>query len=104
MEKTTHHIEELSTNVSTLTNRMNDIDVNFRKAQECTVATLRNSITRIYYEYSPRRRIPMYELSNVMMMYELYKESSGNSYVSKLVKDMNEWEVITGTDYIAGTL
>lgn len=56
--------------------------------EEALKCLLRSAITSKYYVYSELGAIPIYEKENVMYMAEQYKTMGGNSYIEKLVKEI----------------
>ena len=62
-------------------------DTNQEEALKCL---LRSNITSKYYVYSELKEIPLYEKENINYMYEQYKSMNGNSYVSRLVEEINK--------------
>lgn len=54
---------------------------------------LRNSVTRIYYIYLPKKQIPAHEYKNMIFLSEAYANLGGNSYVTTIVENMKDWEV-----------
>jgi hypothetical protein len=63
--------------------------------KEVDKCVLRDLITGIYYQYASAKAIPMYQLENVMALYELYVKRGGNSYVQHLFCQMTEeWTVL----------
>ena len=50
---------------------------------------------RIQYHNRERERIRQYEFENFILMYEAYKALKGNSFIDKIYKEVQSWEVIT---------
>lgn len=50
---------------------------------------------RIYYHNREKRIIRQYEYENFVYLYEAYKALKGNSFIDKIYKEVQEWEVIT---------
>ncbi len=63
-----------------------------RKGQLCQ---LRSEMLRIYYHNKDREKIRQYEYENFVMLYEAYKALKGNSFIDKIYKELQTWEVIT---------
>ena len=55
---------------------------------------LRNDMLQIYYRYEEAEQIPQYQYENFVAMYEAYKALKGNSFIDKIYKDIQEWEVV----------
>jgi len=62
-----------------------------REALQCT---LRNDIVSIYYKYLPEKKIPSYQMENLAALYSRYKVLTDNTFVKKIYKEMENWEVI----------
>ena len=56
---------------------------------------LRHDMLQIYYRYEEKEEIPQYQYENFARMYEAYKALKGNSFVDKIYKDIQEWEVVS---------
>lgn len=55
---------------------------------------LRNDILSIYLEHKETKTISLYEKEVVMMSYALYKKLKGNSFVDKIIEEVNTWKTI----------
>lgn len=62
-------------------------DTNQEEALKCL---LRSNITSKYYVYNEIGSIPVYEKENIDYMFEIYKSMGGNSYVERIVKEIND--------------
>lgn len=56
---------------------------------------LRSEMLRIYYNHREQGKIRQYEYENFVYLYEAYKEIKGNSFIDKIYKELQEWEVIS---------
>lgn len=56
---------------------------------------LRSDMLSIYYHNREKRIIRQYEYENFLMLYEAYKALKGNSFIDKIRKEVDEWEVVT---------
>lgn len=56
---------------------------------------LRSDMLSIYYHNREKRTIRQYEYENFLMLYEAYKALKGNSFIDKIRKEVDEWEVVT---------
>ena len=56
---------------------------------------LRDAMLRIYYNNQACRKIRQYEYENFVMLYDAYKALKGNSFIDKIYKEVQTWEVIT---------
>ena len=62
--------------------------------QEALKCLLRSSITSKYYVYNELGSIPLYEKENINYMNEQYTRMGGNSYVTKIVEEINRLSII----------
>ena len=56
---------------------------------------LRSDMLSIYYHNRGRRVIRQYEYENFLLLYGAYKALKGNSFIDKIRKEVDEWEVVT---------
>ncbi|MBQ3183497.1 MAG: hypothetical protein IJB57_07490 [Clostridia bacterium] len=63
-----------------------------RKGQLCQ---LRSEMLRIYYHNRGSEEIRQYEYENFVLLYEAYKTLRGNSFIDKIYKEVQEWDVVT---------
>lgn len=69
--------------------------VSMRKIADGTKCQLRSEMLRIYYHNRERGIIRQYEYENFVMLYEAYKAIKGNSFIDKIYKEVQTWEVIS---------
>ena len=69
--------------------------VSIRKIASGTKCQLRSEMLRIYYHNREKETIRQYEYENFVMLYEAYKALKGNSFIDKIYKEVQTWEVIT---------
>lgn len=69
--------------------------LNMRKIATGTKCQLRSEMLRIYYHNREREKIRQYEYENFVMLYEAYKALKGNSFIDKIYKEVQSWEVIS---------
>ena len=62
-----------------------------REGQRCL---LRSEILRIYYRNVKEKRLQEYEYRNLIQCYEAYRALKGNSFVTHLYEEMQDWEII----------
>jgi hypothetical protein len=55
---------------------------------------LRNEMLQIYYRNRESGVIHQYEYENFVFLYEAYKAMKGNSFIDKIYKEVQTWEVI----------
>lgn len=55
---------------------------------------LRSDMLRIYYKNREEETIRQYEFENFVMLYDAYKALKGNSFIDKIYREIETWEVI----------
>ena len=78
-----------------LVGMMAPVWVNNHKIKRGQLCQLRSEMLRIYYHNREKEEIRQYEYENFSMMYDAYKALGGNSFIDKIKKDVEKWEVIT---------
>lgn len=66
-----------------------------RKISNGTKCQLRSEMLRIYYDSRESGKIRQYEYENFVMLYEAYKALKGNSFIDKIYKEVQEFEIIS---------
>jgi hypothetical protein len=56
---------------------------------------LRSEMLRIYYRHIEKKTIRQYEYENFVMLYEAYKALNGNSFIDKIYKEVQSWNVVS---------
>lgn len=56
---------------------------------------LRSEMLRIYYHCKETGTIRQYEYENFVMLYEAYKALKGNSFIDKIYKEVQEFEIVS---------
>ena len=56
---------------------------------------LRSEMLRTYYHNKDARKIRQYEYENFVFLYEAYKALKGNSFIDKIYKEVQTWEIET---------
>lgn len=69
--------------------------VSVQKIANGTRCQLRSEMLRIYYHNRESGKIRQYEFENFVMLYEAYKALKGNSFIDKINKEVETWEVIS---------
>lgn len=69
--------------------------VSIRKIANGTRCQLRSEMLRIYYHNRERETIRQYEFENFIMLYEAYKALKGNSFIDKIYREVQSWEIIS---------
>ena len=88
-------IVTLTGEIGALLSTVIPIVVQTRKIGNGTKCQLRSEMLRIYYHNREKRTIRQYEYENFVYLYEAYKVLKGNSFIDKIYKEVQEWEVIT---------
>ena len=55
---------------------------------------LRSDMLEIYYHNKDTRKIRQYEYENFIYLYEAYKALKGNSFIDKIYKEVQTWEIV----------
>lgn len=69
--------------------------VSVRKISNGTKCQLRSEMLRIYYHHRESNKIRQYEYENFVMLYEAYKALGGNSFIDKIYKEVQTWEIVS---------
>lgn len=64
------------------------------KIADGTKCQLRSEMLRIYYRNREKQTIHQYEYENFVFLYEAYKALKGNSFIDKIYKEIQSWEII----------
>ena len=56
---------------------------------------LRSDMLHIYYRHKDTETIRQYEYENFEMLYKAYKALGGNSFIDKIYKEVQTWEIIS---------
>lgn len=85
----------LITEIGVLLGVIVPVIVSMRKIADGTRCQLRSEMLRIYYHNHDSGEIRQYEYENFVMLYEAYKALKGNSFIDKIYKEVQSWEIIT---------
>ena len=88
-------IATLITEISILLGVVIPVIVSVRKISNGTKCQLRSEMLRIYYHHRENGTIRQYEYENFVMLYEAYKALKGNSFIDKIYREVQEWEVVS---------
>lgn len=69
--------------------------LNISKISTGTKCQLRSEMLRIYYHNRERETIRQYEYENFVMLYEAYKALRGNSFIDRIYKEVQTWEIVS---------
>lgn len=56
---------------------------------------LRSDMLRTYYKHHEENKIRQYEYENFVFSYKAYKALGGNSFIDKICKEVQTWEIYT---------
>lgn len=88
-------IVTLITEIGVLIGVIVPVVMSVTKIANGTKCQLRSEMLRIYYHNREKKQIRQYEYENFVMLYEAYKALKGNSFIDKIYKEVQSWEVIT---------
>lgn len=88
-------IATLIAEISALLGVIIPVIVSMRKISNGTKCQLRSEMLRIYYHNRERETIRQYEYENFVMLYEAYKALKGNSFIDKIYKEVQSWEIVS---------
>lgn len=66
--------------------------IKIMNGQKCQ---LRSEMLQIYYHNKDTGKIRQYEYENFVYLYEAYKALKGNSFIDKIYKEVQRWEIVT---------
>lgn len=69
--------------------------VKMSKIAKGTMCQLRSEMLQIYYRHHKDGVIRQYEYENFVMLYEAYKSLGGNSFIDKIYKEVQTWEIVS---------
>ena len=65
-----------------------------RRSEETDRCLLRDRITSIYFKNRLDSQIKEYEYENVSHLYKQYKALGGNSFVDRIWREMQDWQIL----------
>ena len=87
-------VATLITEVGILLGVVIPVIISVRKISNGTKCQLRSEMLRTYYHHRESGKIRQYEYENFVMLYEAYKALNGNSFIDKIFKEVQEWDII----------
>ena len=66
-----------------------------RRIANGTKCQLRSEMLRIYHNHRETGIIRQYEYENFVLLYEAYKALGGNSFIDKIYKEVQSFEIVT---------
>lgn len=88
-------VATLITEIGILLGVVIPVVISVRKISNGTKCQLRSEMLRTYYHHRESGKIRQYEYENFVMLYEAYKALNGNSFIDKIYKEVQEWEVVS---------
>ena len=65
-----------------------------RKIADGQRSLLRSEMLQIYYRNRETGIIHQYEYENFVYLYEAYKALKGNSFIGKIYREVQSWEIV----------
>lgn len=87
-------ITTLITEVGILLGVIVPIIVWIKRLMDGMKCQLRGDMLRIYYKNHAAEKIRQYEYENFVFLYDAYKALHGNSFIDKIYKEVQSWEII----------
>lgn len=66
-----------------------------RRIADGSKCQLRVEMLRIYYKNRETEEIRQYEYESFVFLYDAYKALNGNSFIDKIYKEVQSWEIIS---------
>ena len=67
----------------------------FKKIEAGIKCQRRSEMLRVYYHNRERETIRQHEYENFVSLYEAYNALKGNSFIDKIYKEVQTWEVVS---------
>lgn len=80
--------------IGVLIGAITPVVVSVRKIANGTRCQLRSEMLRIYYHNRGTEIIRQFEYENFLALYEAYKSLGGNSFIDKIYREVQSWEII----------
>lgn len=65
-----------------------------KKIVEGQKCQLRSDMLSVYYRHREERQLRQYEYEHFVFCFEAYKAMRGNSFIDRIYKEVQEWEVL----------
>lgn len=85
----------LITEIGVLLGVIIPVIVSMKRIANGTKCQLRSEMLRTYYKHRETEKIRQFEYENFVLLYEAYKALHGNSFIDKIYKEVQTWEVIS---------
>jgi hypothetical protein len=90
-----HEAAVLATEIGVLLGFVIPIIISVSRISNGVKCQLRSEMLRIYYHNREKRTIRQYEYENFVKLYEAYKALKGNSFIDRIFKEVQEWDIIS---------
>ena len=81
--------------VGVLIGTLAPVIIHMKKLAAGARCQLRSEMLRIYYHNREAGIIRQFEYENFVMLYEAYKALKGNSFIDKIYRELQSWEIVT---------
>lgn len=88
-------IVTLITEIGVLVGFATPMIIAIKKVSNGQKCQLRSDMLRIYYHNREDETIRQYEYENFVFLYEAYKALKGNSFIDKIYKEVQTWEIVS---------
>lgn len=88
-------IVTLITEIGVLVGFATPMIIAIKKVANGQKCQLRSDMLRIYYHNREDETIRQYEYENFVYLYEAYKALKGNSFIDKIYKEVQTWEIVS---------
>lgn len=88
-------IVTLITEIGVLVGFVTPMIIVIKKVANGQKCQLRSDMLRIYYHNREDETIRQYEYENFVYLYEAYKALKGNSFIDKIYKEVQTWEIVS---------
>ena len=88
-------IVTLITEIGVLVGFATPMIIAIKKVANGQKCQLRSDMLRIYYHNREDETIRQYEYENFVFLYEAYKALKGNSFIDKIYKEVQTWEIVS---------
>jgi hypothetical protein len=85
----------LITEIGVLVSFATPMIIAIKKVANGQKCQLRSDMLRIYYHNREDETIRQYEYENFVFLYEAYKALKGNSFIDKIYKEVQTWEIVS---------
>ena len=85
----------LITEIGVLLGVIIPVIVSMKRIANGTKCQLRSEMLRTYYKHRETEKIRQFEYENFVLLYEAYKALHGNSFIDKIYKEVQTWEVVS---------